>query len=746
MTPRQRPKLVVVLVGVLGLIGILLLAGSPVRASFTASTGSPNNFLAASADFNTGAMYTWGGQIQTTPRQVGSSTAWTQIATGTVSDCGIRSPGTLWCSGRNAAGQLGLGDTTNRATPTQVGTATTWVSVDVGDAHACGLRADGTIWCWGANNEGQIGNGNYDQQNSPVQLTSPSPTGWSQLSVGWNTNCAVRNDTSLYCWGSNVYGQIGDGGPSTRTSPVAVTVPSATGWTIMTAGDRVMCALRTGNTLYCWGIGDSGQLGQGNTASSTIPVQVPGTSWASMGLDRYTVCGIKTDRSLWCWGVNTEGEAGVGTNANVLSPTQVGSGTNWQKVAGGQFHTCATQTDSTLWCWGANNAGQVGDSTTTYRNVPVPVTSPVSTGWALTTMGVSADRSCAGRSDGTLWCWGQAYRNAYAPALFDATVSWHKPVNGVEYTCALRTSGTLFCWGLNDNGQLGDDTTTTRPTPTQVGTSSSWTTLAAGMRHTCGIRSDGTLWCWGYNINGQLGVGSTTQQNSPTQVTSPAPNGWSQVWAGNASTCATRTDGSLYCWGYGGTGGLGNGTTANVQTTPTAVTNPTTNAWTTLSIGYNFACGIQSTALYCWGANDYGSLGNGNGGQQSTPTQVSGNWTGVGAGWYHACATRTTGSLWCWGAAGEGQLGTGVGAGNAFSPTQVGSATSWSTVTAGDYFTCGTQTDRTVWCWGQNTVGQLGINDITDRATPQQLAGTTGRLVQAGSMSSSVTLIQPPAP
>jgi alpha-tubulin suppressor-like RCC1 family protein len=228
--------------------------------------------------------------------------------------------------------------------------------------------------------------------------------------------------------------------------------------------------------------------------------------------------------------------------------------------------------------------------------------------------------------------------------------------------CQLRT------WGNNTWGQLGNGTTTGSTAPGEL-TQTEWQQISTGASHSCGIRVDGTAWCWGSNYAGQLGDGSPNDgpgRSIPTQV-GTATNWATITAAGLLHTCATRTDGTAWCWGGNTRGELGDGTTTN-RSTPTQVGTATT--WATIS-------------------------------------------TGSG----HTCATRTNGTAWCWGYNFYGQLGDGTIT-NRLTPTQVGTATSWATIDAGGYrHTCAIRTNGTAWCWGSNLYGQLGDGTTTDRSS-----------------------------
>ncbi|TNF26796.1 MAG: hypothetical protein EP329_20615 [Deltaproteobacteria bacterium] len=600
----------------------------------------------------------------------------------------------------------------------------------------CAVRADGTLWCWGFNNNGQVGDGTTTTRIAPTQVGVDAD--WGAVAVGGLHSCAIKQDGTAWCWGDNLRGQLGDGTTVDRGAPVQV--GSDADWAALSAGDSTTCGLRTDQSVWCWGLGTSGQLGDGLLTNSSVPVQVAGgASWAALSVGAAHVCALRTDGTAWCWGSNGNNRLGSGLVGNQGTPVAVSAvGTeSWASITAGGTHSCGVQSDGSLWCWGDNGLGQLGIGTLTAAPLPTLVDAgPAS--WS--TVGAGAAHTCALTDAGVRWCWGAStyseigervsiqYRTVPIEATGGGT--WTGLTVGSQHNCAVRADDTIWCWGRNHEGQLGFGGELRWASPVQhAGT---WSEVAKGHGgFGCARRDDGDLWCWGPNSNGQLGNGRLGEGFGvlPEPVVIP----WAEAdrWQaaprrmGSEHSCALRADGTAWCWGSSLYEQLGDGGVLNNTGTPTAVAGGM--VWSTLAVGGRHTCAIRSDqTLWCWGLGTSGQLGYGSTANQSSPVQAGtdADWADADAGYAHTCGLRTDQTLWCWGENNNLQIGDGS-ATDRRDPVPIGAGSLWRAVAAGYLTTCAIRTDGTLWCWGYNGEGQLGDGTTTNRSTPAQVGTDT---------------------
>jgi len=661
------------------------------------------------------------------------------MATGIAHSCVIRGDGRVSCWGRNELGELGTGTKTPLlATPRDVAGIESAVEVVAGYRQACARLADGSLRCWGRNAHGEHGNGTTDWSGTPVE---PEGLGEAlQVSMGENHACALRADGKVVCWGDNTSGQLGDGTNQSRTKPGEVVLDLEEA-SAVSAGSHHSCALKSGGRVVCWGRNEHGQLGNGLAGDSLAPVDVaPGAagSWQAVGLsggDGFT-CAVRTDGKVVCWGDNTGGQLGNGTTVDSVVPVEVKGLADAVAVAAGYGYACALRSNQRVYCWGSNSYGQLGDGTTNDSTQPVKVFSLSS----VSAIAVAEHHGCALKDDDTVRCWGRNHFGQLGLGTIEPT-TW--PVEVVR----LDESGE--CAPCDDQNPCTDDKCNSdgscdhedRPDQTPCGselhceggqcvaTTAYVTSLASGDWHSCGLRPQGSVKCWGRNQIGQLGSGSLSSYQAWPQDTAVITTG-SGLTSAYEQTCALLADGSARCWGYNGHGELGDGTEDNAATpSPTKVLTDTVS----IAMGESHACALLADGqVMCWGNNDYGQLGDGTTEAKSQPVEAVVGLTevsAIAAGDGHSCAIRSGGRVLCWGRNDAGQLGIGLTQ-EFHVPVEVvgGDAGLWMArrVAAGGRYTCAVKTDGTAACWGHNSHGQLGRGNTVGSTVPVSVKSLTG--------------------
>jgi YD repeat-containing protein len=354
----------------------------------------------------------------------------------------------------------------------------------------------------------------------------PAATAIPAISAGLNHTVGLRSDGSVWAWGNNVYGQLGDGTTTPNSMPLGVL--NLSDITAISVGESHTVALKSDGSVWAWGWNEYGQLGEGTTTDRSIPMAVTGLSGVvAIAAGRWHTVSLKSDGSVWAWGNNSVGQLGDGTTTNRTTPvpvTNLSSGVT--AIAAGNGHNVALKSDGNAWAWGYNSNSQLGDGTFTNRTIPVEVTV------------LSSDVAAVAA--------------------------------GGYHTVALKSNGSVWAWGSIEMSQLGDGTTDDKNTPVPVSNlSSGVTAIAAGHFQTVALKSNGSAWAWGYNGGGQLGDGTYTDRSTPVPVTGLL-SGVIAIDTGSHHMAALKTDGSVWAWGLNNYGQLGDGTTDS-SATPVSV-------------------------------------------------------------------------------------------------------------------------------------------------------------------------------
>ncbi len=742
--------------------------------TFLSTDGSNTSWVGLTP---THALYGWGqsgsyelgdGYSQSVPHQVGTLTDWKQIADAYAHVLAVKLDGSLWAWGKNGSyGRLGDGTRlTTIYSPTQIGSLTDWSSVSTTFDWTAAVKTDGTLWAWGKNTNGQLGDGTVISKSSPIQIGSL--TDWRTVVCGQDHMIAVKTDGTLWACGDNWGGQLGDGTTIQKSSPIQI--GSLTNWEQISCGYAGSMAVKTDGTL--WGWGSSGyHIGSGTVEGYSSPIQIGAlTNWKQVSMGYYSTSMVRIDGTLWGCGYNTYGTIGDGTRTHRSSPVQIGSLTDWSKVSAGYDHTAAIKTDGIMWAWGHNNNGALGDGTYVDKSSPIQVGaitnwSDVVTGQGttfglyqvgtnlisvnvsggttgLTTSGGPITSTGTITLGGTLAVASGGTGQATANAAFNALVPSQSTNSGKYLTTNGSTTSwatviapsaalSIYSWGNNSYGQLGDGTNVSTSSPTQISMNVAWKQFSAGYRYVGTVKTDGTIWTSGQNNFGQLGDGTTVLKSSPIQV--GALTDWNTIYCGYYATFAVKNTGTLWAWGSGTSGQLGDGTTIS-KSSPIQV-GALTN-WKQISNCEDSTMAVKTDGtLWAWGYNSSGQLGDSTLISKSSPIQIGTltDWKQVACGYAFGGAIKLDGTLWTWGWTGHGILGQGTLNSQISSPVQVGALTDWKQLSLGYSHMTAVKKDGTLWTWGLNINGQLGVGDLIDRSSPTQVGSLTDwKYVSAG--------------
>jgi alpha-tubulin suppressor-like RCC1 family protein len=541
-----------------------------------------------------------------------------QLALGERFSCALRTSGQVLCWGANDASEQGDGSGPGdgeRASPVLL--AETATRIFAGARHACALTAS-DLYCWGSTAEGQLqGTTEYD---------TPRPQsieGVRDAALGAYHTCVLRDDGEVLCYGQNRAGELGRGTVTRReVAPVAVAGVDDT--EILVAGGELdfgyTCAQSTTGALRCWGYSGHGQLGDEAPRVSESAAVAPALfGQVFAGFDK-TCAWSSSGPDATCVGSNVDGEMGDGSEpvAHASGRTPAGSLTTFRDVGIGANHVCAIDDEGSLFCWGRNYLGQLGTGGGA-RTTPIAISTA---DWREIDAGSA--HTCAIRADDVVLCWGDGRQGQVGHGVAE-TVSTPTTVMGLptgsadqitlggSHSCVI-VDGNAYCWGMNGSGQLGLSDLTNRVTPERLSafTDGAVTDIAAGFAHTCAIVSD-EVWCWGQNTRGQTGTG----MGGPTPNRVTGLDGPWFVAAGEESTCVIDGSDQVVCWGSGADGRLGHGMLGPNQE-PMPVTGIESASW--LDMGAAHVCASSDDTVYCFGLGTSGQLGDERPVHVATPT------------------------------------------------------------------------------------------------------------------------------
>ncbi len=622
---------------------------------------------------------------------------WAHISTGTQATCGIDSGGSAWCWGNPFSPVVSSATDVSQILPISLPDNQSWQSIDVGgiadvlsSGFACGLDVAGALYCWGEGGGGQLGGDTSFTIPVSINVPTGGSGGWKQVSVGGDHVCAIENSTfNLYCWGMNDYAQLGDGTKGTSVSTptlVSYADKSVDRWAYISAGEYYTCGITSDNAIKCWGAGD------------------------------YVVGGSRR--------VVTRPGLVVGTDIDTL-------GMVWSLLDTGASHACAAGSDGSdnyqVSCWGISPQHGLGPTTTDGSTVaPYSVAFPASLNIrTIDILSISDTNACIAYTTtgdkNAVTCWGtNGFSQKAMKAAFSSSSMMSAVTVGFGKIC-VGDANQIVCRGRSDTAVFSSSDP--EPVILQGGGPITLGTYALGGSFGCGDTNNGVS-CWGANFNGSLGVGLGQHQRGVGSAL-PGTAGMDirsiAAAPGIARGAVINLRAELYRWG------TWPGDSQPIDTPMMWSGTPgTSSAEDKVALGLEHTCLLRAGKIYCVGKNERGQLGSGDNNDSSTFLEINpfiSIWTDLAVGDYHACAIGNSGAeIWCWGDNTYGQLGSGSTATSVTSPTKVtADGMTWSSVVAAGGSTCaisvaGSNNPR-LYCWGK-----LTYVDTTSYATSDKPA------------------------
>jgi alpha-tubulin suppressor-like RCC1 family protein len=578
---------------------------------------------------------------QTPVSLAGAKKTFCKIDTGNAWTAAIDKYGQVWCWGNGGDGRLGRNSTVSFLTPVSIaGQKKTFCHISAGNATTAGIDKYGIIWSWGFNSSGQLGNGANTAVWTPVSLAGARKT-FCKINLGNGQTMAIDQYGQAWGWGFNANGLLGNGDFTAKNTPVRVY--SSITFCEISAGSQHSIAVDKNKRLWGWGPYSFGQLGNNNTITSCMtPVSVLGAAKTFCQVNGEIVSfnattfnnnssnlAIDKNGLIWGWGQNAAGQFGDNSTINRLTPVSVaGAIKTFCAISSGGGHSLAIDKYGRVWAWGSNSNGQIGDNSTINRLTPVSIAGAIKTFCAISggnAYSLSIDKY------GRAWAWGfnnngQLGDNSVSSRILPVSIA-----GAIKTFCAIAASnnhsiaidkyGHVWAWGLNSGIPLGDNSTINRLTPVSVaGNRKTFCVIAAGVSCSLAIDKYGRAWAWGVNSGGQLGDNSTVSRRTPVSVAG-AIKTFCAISSGGGHSLAIDKYGRAWAWGGGATGTLGDNSTVN-RLTPVSIAGAI-KTFCVIRAGSQHSLAIDKYGrAWTWGVFGAGRLGIGKDIFEFTPVKV----------------------------------------------------------------------------------------------------------------------------
>jgi alpha-tubulin suppressor-like RCC1 family protein len=640
---------------------------------------------------------------------LGDSMGISQVATGSGFTLALYRDGTVHAVGRNDFGQLGNGTTGSpTSTDAPIPGLTGIIAIAAGEKFGAALSRDGTVWTWGCNDYGQLGNGTTLDSYIPIHVAGPALV--TQIAAGNNHIIALQpNLFTEWVWGRNNHGQLGIGNTTQQNSPYALRAVYLPGGhpilvqptQIAAAGDHSMVmggavSFSYSVAAFSWGDNTYGEIGNGTTTDVLTPYKIPTLVPSEIATGSNHTL-LLSGSNLYAWGDDEDGELGDGGSTARSTPELIALPAYPSAIFAGNHTGYFIDAYNDLLSWGLNTTGQLGQNTTT--NVSTP-----------------------------------QYSDADAIAV--SSFAGHLIALSLQPTTNGGNDGSVILGcGDNSQGQLdaqvGSSTSYPVESDFQDNYSTAFMALSGGQRHSLALDYSGALWAWGDNSLGQLGDGTTISQFSPEE--NFGGMSFSRLSAGSGHSAAIDQTGTFFTWGLNTSGQLANGTTTS-STTPAPIS---LTGMKDVSAGANHTLSLRDDGtVWAAGDNTYGELGDGTTMQRPTPVQVSGlsGIKAIAAGTGFSLALRDDGTVWAWGLGSSNQLGNNTMTSSS-SPVQIPALSAVISVAAGGAHGLAILANGRVATWGSNDSGQLGIGTFSSTGAVSQIADAYGTPIVGASVA-----------